>query len=167
MPQPQASIRTCQIITVALIVGLLFFGAIAVYHVADSPVNRNENTITMVALGVIAVTLLARRIVLSKIDDRTIHRIARHETTASSLPEFLQGYQTRTIVGMALLEGPGFIAGVAYMIEGRWIAMAAMGFQILIMLAAFPTEGKFRRWDEGAQSFEDFCRLEDFGDKHQ
>ncbi len=61
--------------------------------------------------------------------------------------EFLaRAYLTRTIILAALLEGAAIFCGVAFMLEGRPLAVAAMGVLVLGMALMFPTSDRARRW---------------------
>ena len=61
-------------------------------------------------------------------------------------------YQTRMIVGAALLEGPAFFLLIAYLIERSPWSLAAAIFMILGVAAHFPTEQRVAEWVEQQMS---------------
>jgi hypothetical protein len=50
------------------------------------------------------------------------------------------------MVGMALLEGAAFLAGIAYLLEGSPAALGMMAAVVAIMLIRSPTAGRMQDW---------------------
>ena len=57
-------------------------------------------------------------------------------------------FQTSAIIGGALIEGPAFLAGIAYLIEQNPIALGVMLVLLAAMFVCFPTRGRVERWIE-------------------
>jgi hypothetical protein len=55
-------------------------------------------------------------------------------------------YQTRLIIGYAILEGAAFFNLVATMIERQDVSLAIVGLLLGAMLVKFPTRGKIESW---------------------
>lgn len=55
-------------------------------------------------------------------------------------------FQTRLIIGYAILEGAAFFNLVAYMIERQDVSLAIVGLLLGAMLVKFPTRGKVEAW---------------------
>jgi hypothetical protein len=56
--------------------------------------------------------------------------------------------RTLQIIALALIEAPGMLGGIAYLIEKNSLGLAVMGLGVGLMLARFPTEGNVRQWLE-------------------
>ena len=157
MNQPQPNIRTCQIIAIAMYMGVLMFGGVAiVMRLSEDapPANQQgqaasgDDVMLWIAIGLTATCLVGRAIVLSAMD-RQLQRDLRDYGDNPVEPEQMLGrYQTRLIVGLALLEGPAFFCLVALLSTGNWEALGPAGFLLLVMVLNFPTETKLRNWVE-------------------
>jgi hypothetical protein len=56
--------------------------------------------------------------------------------------------QTTMIVGLALLEGPAFMACISYLLEAQVFVLGLVGAAVILMLGKFPTEARIRAWLE-------------------
>ena len=69
---------------------------------------------------------------------------------ASAFPtdtaKLLAERQRSMIIAMALLEGVGFLGGIAYMLEASLLALGVAFVAILFLALNFPTEGRVRFW---------------------
>ena len=72
--------------------------------------------------------------------------------------KLLAVFQTRSIIAGALLEGPAFLAGVAYMTERQAAALGIVACAVLLMLITFPTHGRVQAWLEKQQQSIDTTR---------
>ena len=54
----------------------------------------------------------------------------------------------KMIIGAAFLEGPAFLALIAYMIEGHVVSLAIAAVMLLGLMAHFPTVGRVETWVE-------------------
>ena len=57
-------------------------------------------------------------------------------------------FQTSAVIGGALIEGPAFLAGIAYLVEQNPIALGVMLVLLAAMFVRFPTRGSVERWIE-------------------
>jgi len=55
-------------------------------------------------------------------------------------------YQTATIIGAALCEGPAFFALISAMIDESPLRLAVAGVCLLMVLARFPTVSRVENW---------------------
>lgn len=154
-------VRTTQIIVLAMAAGLLTFLAIV------STLDLSERQAPGQALPVITVaafTFAAIFVPLSLVvpglfSDAARKRIAQGKWIVGKVPPGVAApitdagrlalvYQTRKIIGVALTEGPAFLALIAYMLEG---APAALGLAIALIVgvaARVPQRAQVVQWIE-------------------
>lgn len=143
-PRPSDSaidpaLLTCRIIAGALVFGVVSFAAVAiVLRLGDPPAAAM--LISLIAVGFAAVMAVARQIVLSLFSGGTGASEGGGTSGALAL------YQTRMIIGLALLEGAAFFNLVAYLVEGHWWSLAVTAGLVALMLSAFPTRGRLTQW---------------------
>jgi hypothetical protein len=139
---------TCKIIAGALVFGVVAFAAVAVVlRLGQAP---GGSLVSSVAAGLAAAVVVVRQVVLGVMGGRT---------GPSSMPGpigALALYQTRMIVGLALLEGAAFFNIVSYIIEGQWWTLLVVAVLVAFMLAAFPTRTRLRRWVEDREQLKTF-----------
>ena len=138
--RPPPAFRTVQIIVGALIAGLAVFVAVAALapaQVAAPNLGPVRQVATMVVVVSIPTAIVLRHLILRRAigADSTVDESAR-----------LMQFQTATIVGCALLEGPALFAAVIFLL-GRdpadlWLAAIPV---VVMAFGFFPTAG---RWDK-------------------
>ena len=145
-----AAVRTSQIIAGALMGGVVMFGVIAVAIAGNNP--PVGPLLPLMALGFAAVMIIARFVVsAAMVSSSRTHilnevRGGRLQNSSQIAGQFYGAFQTRMIVGMAVLEGAAFFNLVAYMMASRWWNLAAAGVLLLLMAAMFPTKNKLEQW---------------------
>lgn len=139
----------CKIIAGALIAGVLAFAAVAVVLRLGKP-PAADGLVSLIAAGVAAAALVIRQVALGFFGGRT------GESQAVGAAGPLMLYQTRLIVGLAVLEGAALFNLIAYLIEGRWWSLAVAAVLVAFMLAAFPTRARLRRWVEDREQLRTF-----------
>ncbi len=151
-----------QIIAVALVIGLMTFLVVILYIVQVQNQGRGTTPpqgaplISLIAAGFLGVLAIASFLVPAAIMRSTLQRIAAGtwkpapgmEVPATDAGKLMVLYQTTLIVGLAMLEGPGFFGGIAYLLEAQAFALGIVAVGIILMLARFPTESRVRRWLE-------------------
>lgn len=159
-PSP-AQVLTMQIISGALLVGVVIFLGMAVFIVAQNgPMNRQADVplITYLAVGFFAIQLILWQVVPNVMVNAQLLRIASgtwtpppnwpsHDPRYSTDEARLVGlYQTRLIIGAALLEGAAFFACIAFLLEGDYVSLFVAGVLILLMVGTFPTRQRVQSW---------------------
>jgi hypothetical protein len=159
---PRGQLRTMQIIAGAILAGLLMFLALVLYLVLVQNHGNGLGPGDPPLLSVMALVLLAVNTPLAFVLRGTSERAALRQIAAGSwrpprgthgadLPaggKLLVARQTGMILAMALLEGVGFLACIAYLMEAQPFALAVCGLVVIFLLANFPTEGRVRAWLE-------------------
>jgi hypothetical protein len=165
-------VRVLQIIAAALILGVLTFLIIAVVVVqqrggaAEQP--GAPPVLSYAALGFFAVALLLWTFVPALAAQGPVRKIAAgtwqppQNVPATAYPSdaarLLAVYQTKTIIAGALLEGPAFLGGIAYLIEAQPITLGVPVAAVLLMLLTFPTRLRANLWLLRQQSLVDELR---------
>lgn len=170
MSQPPESltghIRTMQIIAASLVAGSLIMLGIVLFLEATGQSfgpPRQEGalpTVSILAVIMLVTTtpiafLLPGRLIQGEVAKLSAHAPDTFVVPASEeLPGgpisdtgFLLGLRMTTmIIGMALFEGTSFLGSIAYLVEGRPLALAVSAAAILLLLLHFPTEGRVSEW---------------------
>jgi hypothetical protein len=157
----QQRVRVMQIVAGTLLTGVLVFLVIAIATASNRGPQRGEATLPVVSI--VAVVMLMVQLPLaffiphSGIQAGT-RRIASGAwqgppgsdptAYASDTAKLLAVRQTAMIIRSALLEGVAFLGCIAYMIEGRAIALGVVAVAVIVMLLTFPTRGRVRSWVE-------------------
>jgi hypothetical protein len=140
-------VRTMQIIWFAMLMGASVFAAFVFVSHSDPP--SAEPFITYIAITSVAMALVMSFILPSVMSNAAI------KATMESLRDMPQEnawaalavvYQTKLIIGLAMLEGSVFFAIVAYQIEGLWWSLAAAGVALFVMVLRFPTISRVEDW---------------------
>lgn len=138
-PVIDPALLTCRIIAGALVFGVVTFAAVAIVLRLDDP-PAAAMTISLMAAAFAAAVTVVRQIVLSLFSGGTGASEGGGTSGALAL------YQTRMVLGLALLEGAAFFNLVAYLLEGHWWSLAVTAGLVALMLSAFPTRGRLTQW---------------------
>ena len=128
-------LRTMQIIAAALVLGPSVFAAVVL-------MSFPGGSDVLELLGKIGLGFAAVTIVVSVIVPGMIGKLKE----GSSTQQYLEVYQTRLIIKLALLEGAAFINIVALQAEQSWWSLGTAGFVVILMIAGFPTQSKIEFW---------------------
>ena len=149
------SLRVCRIIVLALIMGVVAFGVVAIVLRQDPnrPVAA-EPFISYGALGVAALAVLLQAVVPGLMVTGMRRQIAAGKwppaQTAHLIPDDLGKlcalFQTRLIFSVAFMEGAAFFLLVAYLLEGSVLALAGAGVMLPLLLVKIPTRAGLESW---------------------
>ena len=145
-----------RIIAAALINGVVFFMAIVVFMLKDeAKAGPLVNTYASLVVGCVALTLsfIIPNLIGSPIKKALVagKRVELPKQFKVSEDVGIVGnllwlYQTRLIVGYAILEGAAFYCLIAHMIERQSITLAMVGLLLGAMVVKFPTRGRLENW---------------------
>jgi hypothetical protein len=156
--------RVLQIIVGALVMGCLTF--FAVTSVTGGPLSAEpwEPTILTAVLAIMACSLVAMRfVVLAVLTSNARRQIAQQsdrqtvdprrfaakaERNDGDLARLLSFYQTRTIIGAAMLEGLSMFALVVHMVDRDQISLVIAVAAIAGVAFHFPTTARVVAWIE-------------------
>ncbi len=164
---PQA-LMTIGIITFALVTGVAMFAVIVIAVVRSKQVFEGdpwalEGTLTPIALlfaaSMIPMSLLIPNLIAKQqfqgMKGATLAaggESAGFEGWGRAAAELLPIFTTTHIIRMALLEGAAFFCLIAFMIEGKALALLAAAILLILMIAAYPTQSRVRNWLEEARN---------------
>jgi hypothetical protein len=143
LPSETVPFKTVQIIAAALVLGPLFFLAIAFFSTRGQP--PNDPTIAYIGAG-LAVVLLCSSLVASMVVGKQKVRQLQAGGRQLSNMDFFEVLQTRVIVRAAMLEMAAFFNCIGYMTSQLWWSMATVLGLLAVMLLLFPTRSGFDSW---------------------
>lgn len=148
---PTSTITSLRIIVLALMGGLMTFGVIAVVLRQQglvAPVPQAESVLPIVVLVTllvgVGVSVLVRSRLLVQV--RNSKREALAELRAERVPQALS---LSTILGAALVEGPGLLGIITVLVGGPWYCIAAPLIAIGVMLWTLPSRQRFEEAVQG------------------
>lgn len=142
-PELARTVRICQVIVGALLMGTLtFLGILFVIRTVPTP-----GILSYVCLGFALIQITARTVVLKVIDASAVKRAARASPEVA-LQQLLAIYQTRTLIGAALLEGLAFFACICYLLERQPAVLAVIAICVAGLLVQMPSISKATAWIE-------------------
>lgn len=142
-----ASARIGQIITFALVQGVVLFAGVAVYLVhsgeADDALVADPNwTLPLIGLGLALIAIVASWIVSGQLLQAALRNFeARGGGDPLSL---LGGYRSSIIVAQAILEGAAMANGVLMILDRSLFHLPVIGVLILALVVRTPTAARTR-----------------------
>lgn len=149
-PHLDQQIRVMQIIAAALVMGVVFFAGIVVVIGA---LNQPPAGMFM---GVLGAGMAAMMMVLHFVVPAVMTRQAADGVSSNAEVTVWAGiYQTKLIIGLALLEGAAFFNLIVCIIEHNWWSLAIAGALVSWMIFAFPTRSRVEQWIENQRIIAD------------
>lgn len=142
---PQQTARIIAIICMAMVSGLGVFAGIAFVLAWGQP-PQESMVLSILSVVMMAGTAVASNVVPSIILQQNLEKIKANPTGESLDQRLLQIYMTTTIVRLAMIEAPGFVALVAFITEHHvWVFAVALA-SILLILIQLPTTSRIEDW---------------------
>lgn len=132
------NIRNNQVVWSALVIGQLFFGAVAVYLVNFGGVKveiPDLNKSLLYIIPTIAIISVFGSSYIFKM------RLVALKDKTDLNAKFLD-YRSALIVRWALLEGPSFLAIVAFILTGNYLLLSIAALIILFFIFIMPSKSK-------------------------
>ena len=142
---PESVGRTVQIIAIALIMGILVFGCVAFVIAKED--GQPTLLVSLLAVGM-AVLNTVMRFVVPAIMVNAAKSGLKGATDPDRMAQLAGLYQSKMIVGMALIEGAAFFNLVAYIMEKQFWSYGVVAFLLAVMAISFPSQGQFESWAE-------------------
>ena len=146
-------IQTGRIIIVALASGVFTFAVVAISQVGGDP--PDDPLLAYMAAGFAVIAVIASSIVPSIVSRAALAglppRSHVQQNDQARLGMIYGAFQTRNVVGGAILEGASLFCLVAYMLTARVWLLAIVGVLLLLMLRFLPTHGKLDRFVESRE----------------
>ena len=157
----RTSVRTMQVIIGAMILAVLSFLGYVVFMMPQQgqlPIGAQPIISYAAAAMAVAVTIawlivpgnVTSRMRHSLIEDRSLstssgNNFSTPEQLGETVP-LVGAYQTRLIIGAALLEGAAFFAVTAFMLEHQSFVLYVAGVLLLLLFSQFPTASRLESW---------------------
>lgn len=150
---PAAAVRVMQIITGALMMGLIMFGVIANVLVFGGEGLKDkpplECIVPLMAVGFAVLIIINHFIVPETVINTSINTLkGQVELNEITKGHFFPIFQVGLIIRLALLEGAGFFNLVAFIIDKQWWSLAVVALLLALMAIRFPTMGQVDAWAE-------------------
>ncbi len=150
-PELDATLRTGLIINLALVTSLATFFALSLLLPrGPAPASNWSATqpLTVVGLAMGGIVLLGLPFLQDLVIAGSMATLARQaDLPVADRDARLVGlYQTRTIVGSALLEGPALFNLINFWIEGSRVSLVAAGLLMLMLMARVPRRNSAETW---------------------
>jgi hypothetical protein len=146
-----AAIRAMRIVVVGLVLGLSSFAGVGLLVGPLSPGASRIAGVFRVAVVVFGALAAVGYFVLRGAMVRDLSAYAavlRQASDPASL--VVVRYRAFLIAAGGLIEGPGFMAGIAYLVSHDVFALAAVGVAIVLLLAHLPSQASLCRVAEAA-----------------
>ncbi|MCA9057976.1 MAG: hypothetical protein KDA85_05735, partial [Planctomycetaceae bacterium] len=138
-------------ITLALMMGLVMF-AVIVLVLTGGKLTEPPSLMTWMAVGFGVLMFVNHLVIPEFVAKANLSAITpdslKDLEDAQRIRKVLPAFQVRHIIGCAMLEGAGFLAAVAALLEKNWIPLAVAGAMIVLMALQFPGETRVRFWAE-------------------
>ena len=154
-----ATVRTLQIIAMALAAGVFTFGLVVFLRPGGGLKPLDPQAIISIVMAVISLSLIPSRFIVPAAILRSgRQRIARgsepvvtRRSAETHMPDSEQAkllmlLHTTTIVGAALLEGAAFANLTAFMLEGQVYSLVFAALMLLGIVLAIPTRNRVDAW---------------------
>lgn len=141
------AILQLRLIVLALAMGLGIFTSVALYlvHAGNGPLmGAADNLLTIILLGAAVGTLLMQFVVPSLVYGARRQLLAKQPSVTRQ--QLLLAFQVRLVVGCALCEGAGFMAAMAYLMEGHFAALPFIAVALLLILIRLPSSDGLASW---------------------
>jgi hypothetical protein len=142
-----ARLTRMRIIVGVMTVGVIGFAVVAVAMRArgSMPPPPAQPLISIVAAAFGLITLVARMLMLPAMTNAGRRQL--HGVKDVTTDQLLNVYQTRMIVGSALMEGPAFFFLIAYLTEATpWALAGGLLFGAFMAIMNFPTRERLDSW---------------------
>lgn len=152
MADIDGSIRGLRVVTAAMVVSLVTLAAIAVVfrtQFAPSFGSAFQNGLLtaagLLALGCAAAYRAVNRQTLAELERKPL----RPGASAEPLAAVLEPYRRLAVLRAALIEAPGMLALLAYLVGGHEAGLLIPGASALLLLASMPSREALQRFADG------------------
>lgn len=143
-------VRVMQIINAALIMGVVFFAVIVVFVMDGLGQPAGGMMMSILGAGFAGMAIVIHFIVPNIL----VVNMTKEHAEKFDADGWCGVYQTKLIIGLAILEGAAFFNVIVVQMEHQWFPLAIAGVLLFWMLVQFPTETRVRQWIESRQMTE-------------
>ena len=144
---PETVGSTAQATAFFLMMGVVIPGCV-LFLIGIGEANAPQpSMISLFAFGFAALNSVVRFVVPTIIVNRAKAGL-KEASGADQMSQLAGLYQTKIIVGMALLEGAALFNLIAYSLERHLWSYGVVAFLLGVMAISFPSQGQFESWAE-------------------
>jgi len=147
---PSPNTQTATTIRLALVMGVVVFGAVAMFVIKPEPPELSLTgplaPLTTFAFGMAILSYAGRMLLLWMMRSGVTKEKLESTPEEAQSSLFFASWQTRTLIEGAIWEGAAFLAVIAFIKEGYPITLLFAGALVASMLATLPTRGSFERF---------------------
>ena len=141
-----ASVLTCQIIVVALGMGVLTFAGFVLFQ-SGLQVSLVPTATTLIGVFVAVGAIVMSFVIPALISNLSASRLQGSEEPAdAAINKLFAVFQTQLILGCAFLEGAGFLNVFFYQVSKSVFSLVAFSICVALLLVRIPTKGKIQTW---------------------
>ncbi len=137
---PASAARLLQIVTVAMLAGVLIFAGVLVFGLGVLNQPPRGTLFSLTGIGVAVLAFVAHLVLPEVIVRNNLKTTAGDGSALSGL------FLVKTIVATAFLEGAAFVNLVALMTEHHWWSLVVVGGLVLWMASQIPRVGRVVDW---------------------
>lgn len=141
-PTPESLVRSMQVITLAMVAGVVIFAVIALVLIGALSQPPGQQVVSLLAAALTAVAFVLHFVLPDRMSRQPP---AQLRPPSEELRPYMQ-YLSRHVIRLALLEGPAFFNVIALVVEHHWWSLAIAGVLVGWMLASFPTRERVEQW---------------------
>lgn len=135
-----------RIIVIAMVTGMLLFGAVALGLGPLIPQDAALAKILLLALGGVGAAELIGFLALRAVVTGAIRRKIATANRTPADSELFPGYATLTLVRSAMCEGFGLFAITVLLLTGNKAALLAAGLPLVLLVIGMPSLDAFRQF---------------------
>jgi len=137
------SLKSLQIIVLAMMAGVLVFAVIAVAIGSRNPPQPELARLLMPILVLVGVVELPAYFVVRRASVASLRRSLEVDPPADdSDARVMTTFATLTIIGSAMAEGFGLFGSVIFLLTSEWPVLAAPAIALVVLVLRIPTGGK-------------------------
>jgi F0F1-type ATP synthase membrane subunit c/vacuolar-type H+-ATPase subunit K len=147
---PETPLQTMQVITLAMVSGVVVFGVVAAVLAGGLPGPPTGKMISLLAAVVAGMLFVAHLVVPGMVGRSVLTADVRADDA-----KLMGVFQAQLLIRLALLEGAAFLNLVVFLIEHNWWSLAIAGGLVFWMLSLFPTRTRVAHWMEDQRALRD------------
>jgi hypothetical protein len=152
-PTPAQQVKTLQIIAAALIAGVTMFLILTIVLRGSSgplfdPKRPLTDPMTLIGLVFGFSVLVVSRVVPDLAATAAVRQISPSAPEEMRQGGLMQAFTSRTIIGLALIEGGAFFNLVLFLINGAWPNLALGALLLLALVPGIPSLDRLEGWIE-------------------
>ena len=142
IPRIQPSVRTMQVITMALVMGPILFIAVILAAINTASLHSEPKMLILLAAATGVVNYLLS-FFFGPAFRKSVN--ASDPVEYSDVKTLLAGIQTSHIIQSAMLEGGIYLNLVVLLLDHGWMNLYVAGIGMVLLMFLFPTEGRLVR----------------------